>query len=708
MQHGAQLGKKSSNPIQKVVNPVGTVITVSFPSEDWDTSQASDFSITVPSKCESSAEEEGGIKTLLRRCNRSDPPSLDDTVRWPAVSKPVCFSKSKGYELSKCENKEAEIRTQSKGKSNTQSVSCKRYSNKLQDEEKDDNKWPMEEDKKEHNVTARKTEHGEIMVPWRTHTLGNGSFDLSASVWEKDCEKRRMDKIESDFKYQKCLPSKTSDTAVEVVNDKCKKEIEVKMVKSKAQVSLKVKDGSNTSCKPKSFVPKSMITNEPSFQGNFKTQNSPRPDEDTLCEEMFKLGEVKVSEMKSSKRNTKNKVASVTNTPDKSIKMSVEEKRLVSVDGEREDDRIPVSKLMLMDIVSISGTMDTEDSKEITQSLDEFDSVCATGDHDIKKTSKKSKVSECLLLEDDDLVGVSDSGDNRNAADKLGTSLVSALKIGSLKLCSSVLLERFNEHHFGTEKNALYEAVRNSDFESLPQKSEEEIWSSQVMETAAEEETKNRTREVSQKKSYRGKSELKADSDRGSQENLEFRSTLDDIFVPPQLLWSNIVSTPNINRSPVRDTVAPAISETVLLKLEELKISPLQSWSDIVKGPPDQMQIETAADTNSCQGFESGKGTEYVDDYNDEGEDKFTMDLRKSQSSDRTSCSEMVMASKSLSPFAISESIVATAGNEEDSSQLNEENNGNDDELADSGEATSITALQGANKKSRRAKKKRR
>jgi hypothetical protein len=33
--------------------------------------------------------------------------------------------------------------------------------------------------------------------------------------------------------------------------------------------------------------------------------------------------------------------------------------------------------------------MDTEDSKVITQSLDEFDSLYANGDHDIKKTGKK-------------------------------------------------------------------------------------------------------------------------------------------------------------------------------------------------------------------------------------------------------------------------------------------------------------------------------
>jgi hypothetical protein len=45
-------------------------------------------------------------------------------------------------------------------------------------------------------------------------------------------------------------------------------------------------------------------------------------------------------------------------------------------------------------------------------------------------------------------------------------------------------------------------------------------------------------------------------------------------------------------------------------------------------------------------------------------------------------------------------------GNEEDRSHLNEERNGNDEELADNGESTSISASQGANKKSRRMKKK--
>jgi hypothetical protein len=68
----------------------------------------------------------------------------------------------------------------------------------------------------------------------------------------------------------------------------------------------------------------------------------------------------------------------------------------------------------------------------------------------------------------------------------------------------------------------------------------------------------------------------------------------------------------------------------------------------------------------------------------------------------------MVMTSEFLSTVATSGTSDAAAGNEEDFSQLNEENNGNDDELADNGEATSITALQGANKKSRRMKKKRR
>lgn len=224
MQHGAELGKKSSNPIQKVVNPVGTVITVSFPSEDWDTSQASDISITVPDKCESSAEDEGGLKPLLHGYDRNDTSSLDDTVRWPAVSKPACFLKSKRYEPSKCESKEAEIRTHKKGKSNTQSVSSKQYSNKLQVEEKADNKWPVEEGKKERDITARKTEHGEIIVPWKTHTLDNGPFALSTSFQEKDCEERRMNKNGSDFKYKKCFPSKSKDSAVGVVNVKCKKD----------------------------------------------------------------------------------------------------------------------------------------------------------------------------------------------------------------------------------------------------------------------------------------------------------------------------------------------------------------------------------------------------------------------------------------------------------------------------------------------------
>jgi hypothetical protein len=80
-----------------------------------------------------------------------------------------------------------------------------------------------------------------------------------------------------------------------------------------------------------------MIKNESSFQGNFKIQKSSRPDKDALCEEMFKLGEMIVSQMMSFKWNVKNKATSVTNAPDKSSKMSVEDKCHVSVDGERED-----------------------------------------------------------------------------------------------------------------------------------------------------------------------------------------------------------------------------------------------------------------------------------------------------------------------------------------------------------------------------------
>lgn len=65
------------------------------------------------------------------------------------------------------------------------------------------------------------------------------------------------------------------------------------------------------------------------------------------------------------------------------------------------------------------------------------------------------------------------------------------------------------------------------------------------------------------------------------------------------------------------------------------------------------------------------------------------------------------MASESLSTFATLEGIGATAsGNKEDCSQLNEENSGNDDELANGGEATSIIALQVADMKSCRARKK--
>lgn len=699
MQHGAQLGKRSSNPIQKVVNPVGTVITVSFPSEEQDAAQASDFSVTVPSECESAAEEEGGVKPPFHGHNRKDTPSVDDAVRWPAVSQPLYFSQAKGYESSKCKNTETETRTQRKVKQSTQSVSAEKYNKTLQDE------GPKDESKDDHNLTVGETEHKEMMVPWKTCALENGSFAVAASVWEKGCMKKGADGIESKCKPQKSLWSKTSHTGIEDVSVKDEavgrnnKETEVKMVKSKAQILLKIRDGDGASCKAKTVV-----TDEQHVQGNFKKGKSSIPEEDAFCEAILKLDEVRLSETRNSKQNTK--TTSIKSAPDESIKMSVRDKHHTCLEGERKDGRTSVSKLMLMDNVSTSDSLDTEDNKDTALSLDEFDSLCHSGSHDIiKNTSVKSKVSKCLLLEDNVLVTVSDSGDNRNAADKLGSS-VSVSKSESLKSYSSLLHEKFNEHHFGTGRNASHETVRNSDSESLPQKSEKGTWGSQFTHSVAEEKTRTQMREIAENKFCRGNSELEIGCDRGSQENLIFKPTFDDVFVPAQRSWSSIVSSSSRNRFPVRETMAPASSKTVSLKLGELRISPHQSWSDTTKGYPDQMQIEAISDTNICSGFHSGKRPEAVDDYSDESEDKVAADSRKSQSSDQTFCSRMVTASESVSTVATSESSGATAINEEECSLVNEENNGNDDELADSGGATCSPASQGANKKSRRTKKK--
>lgn len=707
MQHGAQLGKRSSNPIQKVVNPVGTVITVSVPSEEAAASLASDFNMTAPSECESFAEEESGLKPL-HRCSRKDPPCLDDTVRWPAVSKPTCFSQCKRYEPSECESKEAELRTQKKGKENTQSVSSKRYSNKLQDERKDANKWPKEEGKKECNVMVGETEHKEIMVPWRTLTLENGPFALSASVWEKG----RAQRIDSQFKPQNSLSAKTSDTGVEDgnvkedVDGKSNKEAQVKMVKSKVQISLKVKDGNNASCKPKSFLAKGIFTDDPSGQGSLKRGKISRSDEDTFCERTFNLDEVKHSETKCSKQNTKKKASSITSGSVESMKLSTGGKHHICLEGERKDDSISVSQVMPMDLVSTSDALGTEDDKDRTPKLVEFDDLCPSGAHGIiKKTNVKRKDSQSLLIEDNELLASPDSGDNKKS-DKLGSLLVSMPKIDPLKLCSLLLHETLNEHHFGTGRNTSHDAVRNSNFESLSKTSEEGTQSSQVVQSITEEKPSNRTREVSEKKSCRGSTELETGSDRSKQKNHMFRSTLDDDFVSPVLSLSSIVSPSNINRSPVREVVVPASSETVLLNLEELRISPQRSWSDVARGFPDPSQIEETSDMDICSGFETVKRPEDVGDYSDEGEDKMTVDSRKSQSSDR-SC-KMVMTSESLRTTAISETNDAATGIEEDCSQLNEGNNGNDDELTDIGEATNIAALQGANKKCRKMKKKRR
>jgi hypothetical protein len=165
------------------------------------------------------------------------------------------------------------------------------------------------------------------------------------------------------------------------------------------------------------------------------------------------------------------------------------------------------------------------------------------------------------------------------------------------------------------------------------------------------------------------------------------------------------VSSSNINRSPVRETVAPDSAETGLLKLENMRLAPQQCCGDIARGSPNQTQTGAASNTGSCHGFEASKGPVDTDYYSVEHKDKFSVDSYKSLSSNQTFYSKMVAADKSLNVGATSESS-AFVGNEEDCSQLNEESNGNDEELADNGESTSISASQGANKKSRRMKKK--
>lgn len=698
MQHGAQLGKKSANPIQKVVNPVGTVITVSFPSEEWGPSQASDFGAAVPSECESSAEKERGVKPL-HRSSRKDSPALDETFRWPAVSKPQCCAVSKGYEPLKCENSEVEAKTQRKSKGSAQNISGKRCNNKLQDEKRDDNKFPQQEGKKGPDVTVGKTQHREIVTPLSTHTLENGPSALSAAVWENDHVKRRADVIELKTASQKNSVSKTSHADVQDMNvkedrdDKNSKDFELQKVKSK------VKDGNNTSYKSKSYLAKNMI-DEPSVQGNVKKGKSSRPDEGTFCEAPFGMDAVKLSEMKSSKRSPKNKATSIPCSHDKSVSVYAG-----SLEGESKDDRMSASHSVLMHIAHSSDSQDTQDNGDLTPRLEDINSLCSSGAHSIiKKANTKSKVSKCLLLEDNDLVTMPDSGDKRNSADKLSGLLVSLPEIEPVKLCSSSLNERFNEHHFGMGGNGSHKALGDSDLELLTQRSKEGTQSSHTVLSVAEKKSTYQTIERSENKSYEGNTELEAGSDQGSQENLIFRSTFDDVFVSPVRSWSSVVSS-NINKSLVRETVDTASAETVLLKVDDLGISPQRSSSDIAKGSLDQTQFEATSNRDICHGFQTAKGSGDTDDYSDEHKGKFTGDSCKTLSSDKTLYSKMVTASKSLNVVATSESS-AFVGNEEDCSQLNEESNGNDDELADNGETTSITASQGANKKSRRMKKK--
>jgi hypothetical protein len=700
MQHGAQLGKKSSNPIQKVVNPVGTVITVSLPSEEWGPSQASDFGAAVPSECESSAEKERGIKPQ-HRCSRKDSSTSDNTFRWPAVSKPPCCAVSKGYDPSECGNSEMEAKTQRKSKGSAQNVSGKRCSKKLQDEKRDDHTCSTEEGKKEYDVIIGKTQHCEIMVPSSTHTLENGPSALSTAVWEKGPINRRVDVIESKTGSQKNFISKTTHNEIQDMNvkedmdDKNKKDFELQMVESK------IKDGNNSSCESKSFLTKNIIIEEPSVQGNMKKGKSSRPDEGTFCEAPFCMDAVKLSEVKSSKRTPKNKATSIACARDKSIKVFAG-----SFEGEKKDDRMSASRMVLMHTAVSSDSQVMQDNEGTTPKLEDIDSLCPAGAHGIiKKANTKNKVSKCLLPEDKYLVTVSDSGDKRNSVDKFNSLLVSLPEIEPVKLYSSSLNERCNEYHFGMGGNVSHEAFGDSDLELLTQRSEEGPQSLHTVQSVAEEKSTNQTTAVSENKTYEVNTELEASSDQGSQENLIFRSTFDDVFVSPVRSWSSIVSSTYISRSPVRETVAPDSAETVFLKLEDLRISPQRSWSEIAKGSPNQTQIEATSNTGSCHVFEASKGPDDTDYYSGEYKDKFSVGSYKSVSSDQTFFSKMVAADKSLSVVATSESSVFV-GSEKDCSHLNEESNGNDEELADNGESTSISASQGASKKSRRMKKK--
>lgn len=698
MQHGAQLGKKSSNPIQKVVNPVGTVITVSLPSEEWGPSQASDSGAAVTSECESSAEKEHGMQPL-HRCSRKDSSSSDDTFRWPAVSKPPCCAVSEGYEPSECGNSKMEAKTQRKSKGSAQNVSGKRCSKKLQDEKRDDHTCSIDEGKKEYDVTIGRTQQREIMVPSSTNTLENGPLALSTAVWEKDPIKKRADVIESKTGSQKNLVSKTihvelQDMSVkEDLDDKNSKDFEVQMGKSK------IKDGNNSSSKSKSILTKSVIIDEPSVQGNVKKGKSSRPDEVTFCEAPFSMDAVK--EMKSSKRSPKNKATSIACARDKSVKVHAG-----SFEGEKKDDRMSASHSVLMHTAPSSDSQVTQDNEGTKPRLEDVDSLRPAGARGIiKKANTKNKVSKHLLPEDKALVTVPDSGDNRNSVDKLSGLLVSVPEIEPVKLYSSSLNDRFNEHHFGMGGNVSREALGDSDLELRTQRSEVGPQGLHTVQSVAEEKSTNQTTAGPENKSCEGNTELEASSDQGSQENLIFRSTFDDVFVSPVRSWSSIVSSSNINRSPVRETVASDSAETVLLKFEDLRISPQRSWSDIAKGSPNQIQTGATSSTGSCRGFQASKGPEDTDYCSGEHKDKFSVDSCKSLSSDQSFYSKMVTADKSLGVVATSESSVFM-GNEEDCSQLNEESNGNDEELADNGEGTSISASQGANKKSRRMKKK--
>ena len=385
LQHGAQLGRKISNPIQKVVNPVGTVITLTCP-EEGHSSDLSEYESSSDAESRVRTSEPAKSKTsvaadelLLWKCGENEF-SKETVTKWPAV---------KQTDSSSAIGQDCETKKETKEKNYVQNIVDKKCEEKV-------NRWSRKESKTDlKSLDIQEVQSG-----------------ASAKQKEHDTRKERESGNEIKSKLSKSFPKHADSEVKEENGNKLSRELETK-TKTKVADTLKYKD---------------VISSTSRKQNNGESSKKLKKIDLSLVQETVLKD---IPEVKSSKRSTKFKTAI--------------EDEIKTVSGD-DPQLFPEEKKQTEDSDTNSEAAEYQDSEDVRDDFLQGEvgvekTAVSSFNIGVKKSNikmrcRESKISKYVSSNED----IADS-ECKKDKEKNKTYFES--------LSSTSLDETINEHHFG-------------------------------------------------------------------------------------------------------------------------------------------------------------------------------------------------------------------------------------------------------------------